>query len=57
MFEVQITKLAPMRIIGLPHTGSYREINQAFTDLYQLVTNRYLSRSGILGVAIYYDDP
>ncbi|WP_431222074.1 AraC family transcriptional regulator [Serratia sp. L9] len=57
MFDVNIMKLASMRIIGLPHTGSYREINQTFTELYQLVTNRQLFRTGTLVVAIYYDDP
>ncbi|MBC3227933.1 GyrI-like domain-containing protein [Serratia fonticola] len=57
MFNVNITKLVPMRIIGLPHTGPYGEINRTFTELYQLVTSRQLFRPGILGVAIYYDDP
>ncbi len=42
MFNVNITKLAPMRIIGLPHTGPYGEINRTFTELYQLVTSRQL---------------
>lgn len=57
MFDVNITKLAPMRIIGLLHTGSYREINQAFIELYQLVNDRRLFCPGTLVVAIYYDDP
>lgn len=57
MFDVNIMKLAPMRIIGLPYTGSYREINQTFTELYQLVTTRQLFRPNTLVVALYYDDP
>lgn len=57
MYDVNIMKLAPMRIIGLPYEGSYREINQAFNELYQLVTTRQLFRLGTLVIAIFYDDP
>ncbi|MDQ9125002.1 GyrI-like domain-containing protein [Serratia fonticola] len=56
MFEINIMTLAPMRIIGLPYKGSYSEIGQAFTELYQLVTNRQLFRPSTLVVAIFYDD-
>ncbi|ALX95085.1 hypothetical protein AV650_16665 [Serratia fonticola] len=38
MFNVNITKLTPMHIIGLPNTGSYRGIYRAFTERYQRVT-------------------
>jgi AraC family transcriptional regulator len=57
MFNVEIRTIEPMRLIGLPHTGPYMEINSAYTQIWQLLMTRQIFRPGMVSVAIYFDDP
>lgn len=57
MFSIEIKALEPMRIIGLPHSGAYNEISRTYTQLWQLLVTRQIIRPGMVGVAIYHDDP
>lgn len=57
MFDVETKSLESMCIIGLPHNGAYMEISRTYTQLWQLLVTRQMFRPGMVGAAVYYDDP
>ena len=57
MYDVKINTLAEKHTVGIDHSGSYMEINKAFTELFaQLAAaDRLGDMSEVLG--LYLDDP
>lgn len=57
MFNVEIRQQPQTRLIGLPHQGPYMEIGRTYTQLWELLRTRSLFAPGMIGIAVYYDDP
>jgi AraC family transcriptional regulator len=57
MYEVKIRRLAGKQAVGIEHSGSYMEINKAFTELFARIAaaNRLQDARQMFG--IYLDDP
>ena len=54
---VQIVSLAPVRVVALPHVGSYNSIGDSFQKLTAWAIGRNLFVAETRMYGIYYDDP
>ena len=57
MKEVEIRKLDPIKLVCIPHKGSYMEIGKAFYELVVWASARGLGGKGSRIIGIYFDDP
>ena len=57
MYPVTVKKLRSRSLIGLPHTGDYQQITEAFAKLFETLDARDLTEKTRQMVAIFYDDP
>jgi len=57
MYQVSIQDIAGMRVLSVPHNGSYMAIGKAFAALYRTLAARNQFDTGMRSVGIYYDDP
>jgi AraC family transcriptional regulator len=54
---VQIVRLEPVRVVALPHRGSYNAIGDSFQKLTAWAIGRHLMSDATRMFGIYYDDP
>lgn len=54
---VQIVSLTPVRVVALPHVGSYNSIGDSFQKLTAWAIGRNLFGANTQMFGIYYDDP
>jgi AraC family transcriptional regulator len=57
MFDVTLRTIPPLELIGVPHTGSYMQIGQAFETLFGTLYARGLIRPDMKMIGVYLDDP
>ena len=57
MNDVEIRQLDPIKLVCIPHKGSYMGIGKAFHELVVWATARGLGGKGSRIIGIYYDDP
>ncbi|MEM8571290.1 MAG: AraC family transcriptional regulator [Pseudomonadota bacterium] len=57
MFDVAIESFPQRRLAGMPHKGSYMEIDQVFERVAMIVNARSLWPQVGAMIGIYYDDP
>ncbi len=57
MFEISIKTLPEMKVVSVPHTGSYMQISKSFEMLYGCLASRQLLKPTMRSIGIYYDDP
>lgn len=57
MFDVTTRNIAPIELVGVAHTGSYMNINQAFETLFRTLHARGLAKPGMRMIGVYLDDP
>lgn len=57
MFDVTLRNIAPIKLVGVAHTGSYMSINQAFETLFRTLHARGLAKPGMRMIGVYLDDP
>ncbi|MFV2053897.1 AraC family transcriptional regulator [Aliiroseovarius sp. YM-037] len=57
MFDVEIRNTESRRLLGMPHSGPYLEIGQAFEKLAAIAASRNLWPEVRGMVGVYYDDP
>lgn len=57
MFDVEIRNAESRRLLGMPHSGPYLEIGQAFEKLVAIAGARNLWPDVRGMVGVYYDDP
>lgn len=57
MYSAEITTLAPIRTVALPHAGDYQAIGNTFHALYAWAGPRGLMRQDTRCLGIYYDSP
>jgi AraC family transcriptional regulator len=55
--DVEIHHLKSMRLLALPHVGSYMQVGQAFDQLFGRLAALGLARPGMRSIALFHDDP
>lgn len=56
--QYEVTELADMRTVGVPHRGPYSQIGSAFEKLGEIAGRAGLfGRPGVVMLGVYYDDP
>ncbi len=54
---VFVRQLPTMRVIAVPHRGSYMHIGQAFDQLFGRLASKGMARPGMRTLALFHDDP
>ena len=57
MFDVTLRQIEPIDLIGVPHTGSYMQISNAFEKLFGTLYARGLEKPDMRMIGVYLDDP
>ncbi|MBL3568179.1 hypothetical protein BV509_13730 [Rhodovulum sulfidophilum] len=57
MYPVEIRKMPPLTLFGLPHRGPYPGIGATFLKLGHLLDASGLSGQVVLRAGVYHDDP
>lgn len=57
MFNVSLKTIPPLELVGVPHTGSYMEIDKAFETLFGTLYARGLAKPEMRMIGVYLDDP
>lgn len=56
-FEVRLVSVENFNVIGVPHQGSYMEIDKAFGTLYGTLSAHAINGNDLRCLGIYYTDP
>lgn len=57
MYDVDITDISPISLVGYEHRGDYMRIGSAFEKLFIYAGSHELVNDKTRSIGLYYDDP